>query len=71
MTVNGKEGEITRGDLLAVAARHRIKGAEGIIEKAMETVARYGDYAAMASVPANWIRKIESEIAARLENLES
>lgn len=70
MTVNGKNQGISRGDLLAVAARYSIKGAEGIIEKAMETAGRYRDYALKSGVPEPWIKKIESEIADRLEKSE-
>lgn len=63
MTINGNNEDIRRVDLLALAARFNIKGASGIIDKAVDVVTDYRKFAIEAGVPELWIQKIESEIA--------
>lgn len=62
MTINGKDRDITKDDLTAVADRFNIKGASGTIEDAIATVRDYRKFATEAKVNDIWIQKIESEI---------
>ena len=45
MTINNKNADIERADLLQIAKRYNIKGAESIINKAVEVVSNYAHYA--------------------------
>lgn len=65
MTINGKSQNITKSDLLEVAARYDIKSALSIIETCVETARKYREYAMQAGVPQTWITCIEEEIADR------
>lgn len=65
MTINGKNQNITKSDLLEIAARYNIKGASSIIEACMETARKYREYALKAGVSQTWITRIEEEIADR------
>lgn len=69
ISVNGKVEGISREDLLTVAERFNIKGARAIIDKTAGIVSGYRQYAEEAGVPELWIRKIEAEIAYRLNEL--
>lgn len=69
MTINGKNQDITKADLLEVASRYSIKSAMAVIETAVESVSNYRRYALQAGVPESWIVKIEDEINDRLAQL--
>lgn len=69
MTINGKNQDITRSDLLAIASSFNIKNASSKIDKAIASVRNYRQYALEAGVPEPWIAKIESEINDRLNHL--
>lgn len=69
MTVNGKNQDITKEDLMEVAARYNIKGASGIIESAVSTVKNYRRYAEQAGVPDLWINRIEEQLSSRISHL--
>lgn len=71
MTINGNNRICTQADLIEVAARFNIKGATAIIEKCVETVTNYREYALKANVPEPWIKKIETEIAERITGMKS
>lgn len=71
MSVNGESKNISRADLLAIAHRYNIKAADSIINKTVEIVRCYRKQAIKANVPEEWIKKIEAEIAERIENLNS
>lgn len=62
MTINGKSQDINSDDLLEVARKFNIKGAQTIICKAQSVVTDYRRYAIKAGVDETWIRKIEDEI---------
>lgn len=66
MTINGKNQDITKADLLDVASRYGIKSAMAIMETAVEVVSNYRRYALQAGVPESWIVIIEHEINDRL-----
>lgn len=66
MTVNGRSQNITRADLLELAARYGIKEAAAIIEAACEAVRNYRQYAVQAGVPELWTGRIEEEIDGRI-----
>lgn len=67
MTVNGKNDGIGRSDLLEVAKRYDIKGADALITKALEIVRNYSQYAEKAEVNRDWISKIQEEITDRID----
>lgn len=64
LTLNGKNDEISKSDLLHIASRYGIKGVSKIIDQAIEAVSNYRKYASLAGVPDHWITRIESEIIA-------
>lgn len=53
MTINGRYADITASDLLAVASRCRVSGAEHIVDEVESVVRRWPDFAAAAGVPAS------------------
>ncbi len=69
MTINGKNEEIGKEDLLVIAKRFNIKNPAAIIDKAIAAANTYPQYAEAASLPQEWLHKIEAEIHSRLSNL--
>lgn len=69
LSVDGKVEEISRRDLLELAARHDIKDAQGLIDRAVDAITRYPQFAVQAGVPAEWITLIQSEQNRRLSAL--
>ena len=69
MTINNKNAGIERGDLLEVAKKYNIKGADSLIEKAIRAVSDYPRYAQMAGVDGYWSHQIKEEITYRIEVL--
>lgn len=69
MTINGKNQDIMRTDLLAVANNFGIKSPDTVINSAIETVGNYRKYALQAAVPETWIKNIEDVIAERVEHI--
>lgn len=69
MTINGKNEEIGKEDLLAISKRFNIKNPCAIIDKAIDAAKDYRKYGEMAGVPEEWICKIEEEISQRIETL--
>ena len=69
MTVCNRNCDIGRGDLLELAKRYNIKGADALIEKAVGVVSRYEDYARQAGIDGYWLQKIKEETAYRIENM--
>jgi serine/threonine-protein kinase HipA len=65
MTVNGKNSEITRADLLTVAKRFNIKRADATINDALKAVSNYHEYASAAGVDEAWYNRIAEEMARR------
>lgn len=70
MTINNKNSDIERLDLLELAKRYNIKGADAIIEKVISVVCNYEQYAETAGVNPYWIHKIKEEIGHRIENIK-
>ncbi|MCM1521009.1 MAG: type II toxin-antitoxin system HipA family toxin [Lachnoclostridium sp.] len=68
LTLNGKCQDISKKDLLEIAARFDVKDASSIVNKAVDAVSSYRKYAISAGVPEPWIKRIEEEIG-RLSNL--
>lgn len=66
LTINGKNENITKADVMDVAGRYNIKGACSMVEQAVERVSNYRKYATQAGVPEQWIVRIEGEISQRL-----
>ena len=66
MTINNKNTDIERADLLQIAKRYNIKGAESIINKAIEVVSNYAYYAQLANIDEHWTNKIVEEISYRI-----
>lgn len=65
MSVNGRNEEISRGDLLTLADRMGIKCAESLVDRACASARRYREFGERAGVPDKWILIIEREIGAR------
>ena len=55
----------------AVARRSNIKGAESIINKAIDVVSNYAHYAQLANIDEHWTNKILDEIKYRIEQVNS
>ena len=69
MTINNKNSDIERSDLLELAKRYNIKGAGAIIEKVISIVNNYEQYAEAAGVSPYWTHKIKEEIGYRTDNM--
>jgi len=69
MTINNKNSDFEKSDLVELAKRYNIKGVESIIEKVISVVKNYERYAEMTGVCPYWTRKIKEEIACRIDNL--
>ena len=66
MTINNKNADIERADLLRIAKRYNIKGAESTINKAIDVVSNYAYYAQLANIDEHWTNKIVEEISYRI-----
>ena len=66
---HNKNCDIGRSDLLELAKRYNIKGADTLIEKAVSVVSRYEDYAQQAGIDGYWLQKIKEETGYRIENM--
>lgn len=69
MTINNKNSDIERSDLLELAKRYNIKGADAIIEKVISVLGNYEQYAETAGVSPYWTHKIKEEIGSRIDNM--
>ena len=65
MTINNKNAGIEKADMLQLAKRYNIKGAESIINKAMDVVSNYAHYAQLAGISNEWASRISDEINIR------
>ena len=70
MTINNKNADIRRNDLLELAKHYNVKGANAIIEKAIGIVTNYEHYAEQAGISKNWYCRIKEEIKYRIEKLD-
>ncbi len=66
MSINNKWTDITMGDLLTVASAMNIKRPREIIEKIIDVVAHWSDYATPLGIPQETIGAIKSTIITRL-----
>lgn len=69
MSINNKNSAFERGDLLKIAKKYNIKGADSLIEKAISVVSDYQRYADIAGVDAYWSHQIKEEMNDRIEML--
>lgn len=69
MTIGNKSFDIGRGDLLELAKRYNIKGANAMIKNAIDVVSNYEYYAGQAGVSDCWCDRIKEEIGYRVENM--
>lgn len=67
MTINNKNSDINRSDLLELGKQYNIKGADSIIEKVTNVVAIYERYAEKAGINQVWTKKIKEEINYRID----
>lgn len=65
LTVNGRNRDVSRADLLEVAKCYNVKGADGLIDSACAIVADFEHYAHEAGIDDAWIKKIAAEIGRR------
>ncbi|MBR5001968.1 MAG: type II toxin-antitoxin system HipA family toxin [Bacteroidaceae bacterium] len=70
MTINNKNADIERADLLQIAKRYNIKGAETIINKAVDVVSNYAHYAQLAGISDEWTNKVLEETKYRINLLK-
>ena len=66
MSINNKWTDITMGDLLTVASTMNIKRSREIIEKIIDVVAHWKDYAIPLGIPNELIETIKSTLVTRL-----
>ena len=66
MSINNKWTDITMNDLLAVASSMSIKKPREIIEKVIDVVAHWPDYATPLEVPLETVKTINSTLITRL-----
>ena len=66
MSINNKWTDFTMSDLLSVASAMNIKDSREIIEKTIEVVAHWSDYATPLEIPKETIRSINSTLITRL-----
>ena len=59
MTINGKQADITKSDLLQVAKSMNIKKANEIIEEVIESVSQWSRIAGEQGIPSSQIKMIE------------
>ena len=69
LSINNKNSAFERGDLLEIAKKYNIKGADSLIEKAIGVVSDYQRYADIAGVDAYWSHQIKEEMNDRIEML--
>lgn len=69
MTISNKNSAFERGDLLGVAKKYNIKGADSLIEKVIGVVSEYLLYAHIAGVDGYLSHQIKEEINDRIETL--
>ncbi len=69
MTVNGRDADIGRDDLLEVAGMYSIRGAATMIAKAADIAAGFQKYAAEAGLSDKWADRIRREIDRRTETV--
>ena len=66
MSINNKWSDITKDDLLAVASSMSIKKPREIIEKVIDVVAHWPDYATPLGIPLDTVKAINSTLAIKL-----
>lgn len=66
MSINNKWADFTMSDLLSVASSMNVKAPREIIEKTIEIVAHWPDYAIPLEIPKETIRAINSTLITRL-----
>ncbi|MBQ8701536.1 MAG: HipA domain-containing protein [Prevotella sp.] len=66
MSINNKWTDISMNDLLAVASAMNIKKPREIIEKIIDVVAHWTDYAIPLGIPKETIEAIDSSLIIRL-----
>lgn len=66
MSINNKWMDITKDDLLAVASSMSIKKPREIIEKVIDVVAHWPDYATPLGIPLDTVKAINSTLAIKL-----
>jgi serine/threonine-protein kinase HipA len=69
LTINDKNKDIERKDMLEVAKKFNIKSADTLINKAIEVVGNFKGYAQQAGLDEALISKIEEEIKERSKKL--
>ena len=69
MTINNKNVDIERSDLLELAKHYNIKGADALIDKCLEAVKKFEHYADKAGIDGQWTQQIKEEISYRVTTL--
>lgn len=69
LTINNKNTDIERADLLELAKQYNIKGANSMIEKAISIFSNYDRYAVQAGICERWRSLIKEKIKYRISNM--
>lgn len=69
MSICGKKDEITRKDLLALAAYANVRDASSVIDHAVGVARGFAEFASLAGLEGTWLRTIIDEISRRTELL--
>lgn len=70
MTINNKNVDIERSDLLELAKHYNIKGADALIDKCLEVVRKFEYYADKVGINDQWTQQIKEEISYRVSVLD-
>lgn len=70
MTINNKNVDIQRSDLLELAKHYNIKGADALIDKCLGAVSKFEHFAAKAGINGQWTQQIKEEISYRIIALD-
>lgn len=62
MTLRGKREHVTREDLEAVGREFGVKRAPDIIDRVLESVTRWEEFAAVAGVPSEWTARVRGDM---------
>ncbi len=71
MRVADKQAGITRKDLIGVAETFGIRNPGGIVDRTLEVTARWPEYAEVAGVPQDSLRRIQAELRNRAREVGS
>jgi serine/threonine-protein kinase HipA len=70
LTINGKNRNIERTDMLHIARKYNVKNAEPLLDKAINVVSNFDAYAQKADIDVSWRKNIQAHLDESLENAQ-